>query len=95
MANMFLKSHKTNYELYRIFVFLVGNGLAPELATVWIRVKDISPGSQLILEQYDAEANRQILRFLKRSRDPNPREKFWDEAIYYDLILKEVVKGGR
>lgn len=85
---MALLKHKNNRQLYDLFKFYVGNGLYPPTAVIWIKAADFR--GKLISGDYDADAQRQLVRFLSRTREAG----FWDSAVYYDLMLKRTVRGN-
>lgn len=84
-----LLKHKNSLQRYRLFTFLVGNGLFPPDAVLWIKAKDFVSGA-LIPDEYDAAAHREFMNFIRRTQnDP----VFWRDASYYDLNLKRVVRN--
>lgn len=89
LQEMMLKRHKDSRTRYRLFTFLAGNGLSPEMAVEMIQISDFA-NRQRVVEAYDVEAHREFNRFIVRSRtDPT----FWPKASYYDLHTQRVERG--
>lgn len=75
--NVYMKPHKNRVERFTLWVFLVGNGLEPELARGWV----------LLGGGYDSEALRQMHE-LVTTGPTTPVVTYWDMANARNMVLQ-------
>lgn len=69
LAEMVLLDHKNNQNRYKLFLFLVYNGLAVWDAADFIMIRDVSEYGDIIIGEYDASARRQIFQMAAQYYD--------------------------
>jgi len=79
-----LSEHRSNLQRFQYFYFLVGNGLAPDIATEWVVLKDVLAGKEMQYGLYDRAAVDQ-LNWLKVKA--KKKELFNGRYRVFDMIL--------
>lgn len=86
VAAMALKAHKNYRERYRLFLFFVANGIAPEVAYYWVCMRDYENGEP-VYEAYDASANAQMNAQIQAARNGS----IFNGKSWFDMHLGRVV----
>lgn len=89
LQDMMLKAHKSNRERFRLMQFLIGNGMDPTRARIWVTVRDVEDGYRLRFEPYDAVAVRDMDGMVVKARDGT-----LFQYAYYDMTLGRVVPAA-
>lgn len=89
LQEMMLKKHKNNRERFRLYQFLVANGLHPDIARAWVQVEDVKQGYLLQYGAYDESAERQFDQMKRQAADGS-----LFKTKYYDMHKKRVVNEG-
>lgn len=76
---------KNNEGRYNLFVFLVGNGMSPELAADWVRISDAAQG--VVVYTTREKVMRHVDQMVKQYHD----RRLFSEKRVFDMILRKPV----